>query len=246
MPGIEYEDRDVAESPVLGTLKAHKVLPRERAATNGEAAARSKRRENAFERGKRGSKAHNTLNVRPKTSKWSSDGVEAIPIIGQPPTPPMPFRDNFKSWLNDKALRDGLNRSQDAASTDPLFPLDQNLPTPATTPPVQHMSNSSNAKSLQLSHINFRDQTPNLSSTTNESRTDSFKTAQENLSSDEADLQSESPSLRPARKQWLRDTSLSSQGGLGLDLGVDQDDVKSSARVAPPPKVSQRETSTLR
>ena len=110
-----------------------------------------------------------------------------IPVGGRPVTPLVDFRDNFKSWIDDKALRDKQFLSQQTI----------NSPSP---PPILEIRHTSEADPL-------------------ESRTNSFRTARENLSSDDESYPLDSPSLHPVRQKWLKDTALSSRDvGLGLAL----------------------------
>ena len=90
-------------------------------------------------------------------------------------------------------------------------PLMQNSPpTPETTQPK---------RAKQVPMQNDEPSTRNVS----DSRTDSFKTAHENISSESEALAVDSPSMRASRKRWLQDSGITMPKNIGLGLGLETD-----------------------
>ena len=135
--------------------------------------------------------------------------IQVIPVVGKPLTPPINFRDDFQSWINDVALRGRdltRTRENDSPGNTPL--VQQSPPTPVTTPPKIHrVRTAASGSSTRVA---------------SDSRPDSFKTAHENQSSDEESL--DSPSKRSSRDRWLESTGLSKNRNVGLGLGLEAKD----------------------
>ena len=172
------------------------------------------------------------------SDRTQSNGTGQAPV--QPLTPPINIKETFQSWLDDNTLlHSGVARGTDVSGQTPL--VQQSPPTPETTPP-RKVHKSSAVDTFPLSHHSsdslekpFGDQT--------ESRTDSFKTARENLSSDdEENLSDDSPLLSASRQRWLRDTGLSQSGGIGLGLGLESDEEQPPTPKQPVPRYPSSKT----
>ena len=239
MPGREFEGVVVnTESPVLGSLKAHKVLPHREASSDDSTDIRPARRRQSSPAPLKTQKAITSDRLR----SWvrESSDIHTIPVIGKPLTPPINFRDNFKSWIDDEALRDRefLTTQQISPGATPL--VAHSPPTPETTPPRQ-VHKSSIVDSLPVIR-NVSDGRPPSSRHAPESRTDSFRTARENLSSDEESHPPDSPSLHASRQRWLRDAGLAKQRDVGLGLGLESDDDEpATPKEIDPPKAAEKD-----
>lgn len=220
MPGTDvYKSIAMTESPVLGSLKAHKVLPRkEKHAPQFKSLSK-----HLEESGDRKRKNRATFVTDEGIRSWIPDPDlrASLPVVVQPLTPPINIRDTFKSWMDDDALRNlNFSRKSDSPGTTPL--VQRSPPTPETTPPRKRHTRIL-SDPVPVSQIST-DRLTDISRHQTESRTDSFKTAREDLSSDDEFPSKESPSLNPSRQRWLKDTSLSNRGGIGLGLGLESDD----------------------
>ena len=224
MPGMDLDGpAKVNESTVLGSLKAHRAMPRKELTKNDPP---------TVPQAGRGRSPPVPLKMPVRRSYPTSDRlrswmresseIHALPIIGQPLTPPINFRDNFKSWIDDKALRDREFLSQQKISPGNTPLVANSPPTPETTPPRQ-MYKFAAADSLPSSR-NVSNGSVGTVRHVPESRTDSFRTARENLSSDDESHPPDSPSLHPSRQKWLRDLGLSKQKDVGLGLGLETDE----------------------
>lgn len=193
----------------LGSLKGHKILPRKKAIADDAGYGRPIRQERRMKH----KSEQISYSSAERIKSWIPEAspIQVIPVVGKPLTPPINFRDDFQSWINDVALRGrGLTRTRtpDSPVTTPL--VQQSPPTPETTPPKSHRIGA--AASHSSTH------------NTSDSRTDSFKTAQENPSSDDDSQPLDSPSNRPAREKWLRETGFSTHKDVGLGLGLESED----------------------
>ena len=208
----------------LGSLKGHKVLPHRKIISDDADYGRSIRQE----RGMRHKSEQISYSSAERIKSWIPEAspIQVIPVIGKPLTPPINFRDDFQSWINDTALRGrGLTRTRpsDSPSATPL--IQQSPPTPETTPPKTSRTQAAASRS---SFYN-----------TSDSRTDSFKTAQENQSSDDESQGLDSPSDRPARKKWLKATGLSKHKDVGLGLGLESEDEGTTPTAMTPKPVAK-------
>lgn len=193
----------------LGSLKGHKILPHRKIVSDDAEYGRPIRQERKM----RHKSEQINYSSAERIKSWIPEAspIQVIPVVGKPLTPPINFRDDFQSWINDVALRGrDLTRTRpgDSPSTTPL--VQQSPPTPETTPP----------KTSRTRAAASRSSTNNIS----DGRTDSFKTAQENLSSDDESQPLDSPSDHPARKKWLKAAGLSKHKDVGLGLGLELED----------------------
>ncbi|MCJ1449706.1 hypothetical protein MMC28_000034 [Mycoblastus sanguinarius] len=220
MPGKELGGSlEATPSPNLGSLKRHKTLPRRKLLEDGAKPTRSIGQERNVRR-KSDQIAYSSAE---RIKSWIPDPspIQPIPIVGVPLTPPINFRDDFQSWVDDAALKGrGFAQTQthDISGTTPL--VQQSPPTPETTPP---RNIDPTATIIQLTSLR----------NPSESRTDSFKTARENQSSDDENYSLDSPSLRPSRQRWLRTTGISKHRDVGLGLGLESEEEPTPKEMTP-------------
>ena len=209
MPGKDLGvDVDILPPLNLGSLKGHKVFPRRRVISDDADYGRSIRHEQRT----RHKSEQISYSSAERIKSWIPEAspIQVIPVVGKPLTPPINFRDDFQSWINDVALRGrdlARPRLSESPSNTPL--VQQSPPTPETTPPKTHRVRTAASRSS----------TRNIS----DSRADSFKTAHETQSSDDESQQLDSPSSHSAREKWLRASGFSKNQDVGLGLGLEQE-----------------------
>ena len=218
MPGKELvASIEGIESPILGSLKAHKALPRRKLAQENGTAMRPKVHRQRSPPNDDIAKYITDGQIKPWIPQdplvhdSESPPIRVVPVIGVPLTPPINFRDHFKSWIDDAALRKRDFTTQASDSSDATSLVQRSPPTPETTPPRQIRKVPSLTPLLSFRNVS-------------DSRTDSFRTAHENFSSDGESRGLESPSLHPARQKWLRTTGLARQKDVGLGLGLESEE----------------------
>ena len=212
---------EASPSTYVGSLKGHKAFPRRKHVVSETMPPRPMAQEHK-PRHRSDQIAYGT-NESIKSWIPNPSPIHVIPVIGKPLTPPVNFRDDFQSWINDAALRARdfqKAHGSDVPGTTPL--IQQSPPTPETTPPKK-IPRTRAAASLPSAH-----------NTSGESRSESFTTAKEDQSSEDEGIGSESPSLRPARQQWLRTTGVSKHKDVGLGLGLESDDEDSTMKEVTP------------
>ena len=225
MPGKDLSvGVDVLPPLNLGSLKGHKILPRRKINSDDVDYGRPIRQE----RRTRHKSEQISYSSAERIKSWIPEAspIQVIPVVGKPLTPPINFRDDFQSWINDVALRGRdftRTRTSDSSGNTPL--VQQSPPTPETTPP----------KTYRVRTAASRSSTRN----TSDSRTDSFKTAHESQSSDDESQPLDSPSNHPAREKWLRATGLSKDGEVGLGLGLEPEDEETTTREMIPKHVAK-------
>ena len=219
MPGKGLSvDVDILPPLNLGSLKGHKILPRRKIISEDADLGRPIRQERRMRHPSKSGQISYSSAERIKSWIPEASPIQVIPVIGKPLTPPINFRDDFQSWINDVALRGrGLTRETPgkSAGTTPL--VQQSPPTPETTPPKIRRTQAAASRSSTYN--------------TSEGRSDSFKTAQENQSSDEESQPLDSPSNHPVREKWLRSLGLSKHKNVGLGLGLESEDEEPTPRV---------------
>ena len=210
MPGKDLGVGVEVSPPLnLGSLKGHKILPRKKVIADDADYGRPIRQERRMKHKSEQISYSSAERIR----SWIPEAspIQVIPVVGKPLTPPINFRDDFQSWINDVALRGReltRTRTTDSPVTTPL--VQQSPPTPETTPPKSHRTETEASRSSIHN--------------TSDDRTDSFKTAQETPSSDDESQSLDSPSKHPAREKWLRATGLSKHKDVGLGLGLESED----------------------
>lgn len=213
---------DVLPPLNLGSLKGHKILPRRKIVSNDAVDGRPIQQERRMRH--RSEQISYSSAERIKSWIPEASPIQVIPVVGKPLTPPINFRDDFQSWINDVALRGRdltRTRTSDSPGTAPLN--QQSPPTPETTPPKIHRTRTAASRSSTRN--------------TSDSRTDSFKTAQENRSSDDESQPLDSPSNHPAREKGLRATRFSKHKDVGLGLGFEPEDEGPTPREMTPKHV---------
>lgn len=221
MPGRDVSGTmDISNIQASPSLKAHRAFPRrkvDRATATQQPPSTSNEQNSA---------SASFTNERINSWIPASASVKLVPTVEASTT--LTSADHFRSWNADPILRNRnftsrMNGVHDANPSTHDSPANSNL-TPlkaAKQAPIQHVE----AVSRDFS----------------DSRTDSFKTAHENISSDgEASeaLVAESPSMYASRKKWLKESGLgrSKNIGLGLGLDTDEDSVSTPGMETPKPK----------
>lgn len=216
---------EVAESPLLGSLKAHKSLPHRKPLADGTTTAGLTERDKISR--SRVKREGGTYTTSDRIKSWIPEPspIHVIPVIGVPLTPPLNFRDTFRSWLDDAALRDhtfSQTHASESAGTTPL--VQQSPPTPETTPPRTANQAEALPKVANFSPTERPSHSRAETSRNPSDSTQSFQTALENFSSDDEGLALDSPSLHPARQKWSRDTRVVKHRDVGLGLGLESED----------------------
>ena len=210
----------------LGSLKGHKILPRRKIISDDADDGWPIRQERRM----RPKSEQISYSSAERIKSWIPEPspIQVIPVVGKPLTPPINFRDDFQSWINDVALRGrDFTRTRTSHSPGPTPLVQQSPPTPETTPPKIHRIRTAASRSSTRN--------------TSDSRRDSFKTAQENQSSDDESQQPlDSPYHHPAREKWRRATGLSQHKDVGLGLGLDSEDEGPTPRQMTPKHVATK------
>ena len=214
MPGTDLGlGVDVLPPLNLGSLKGHKVLPRRNIISDDASYGNSIRPERRMRH--KSEQISYTSVERIKSWIPEASPIQVIPVVGKPLTPPINFRDDFQSWINDVALRGRtLTRTHTSDSHSNPTLVQPSPPTPVTTPPKSHRVRSSASRSSTRN--------------TSDSRTDSFITAHEDQSSEDESHSLDSPSNHSARDRWRRSTGLSKNKDVGLGLGLEPEDERTT------------------
>ena len=224
MPGRSFESTvEPIPTPRYGSLKGHKSLPRRsHVAAERTPSTRLAGQNSALDHRSDQITFTSAERIKSWVPSSNSSSVRVVPVVGKPLTPPIKFRDDFQSWIDDAALRKrNFRAGTDEFDTSGITPLvQQSPPTPETTPP----------RKIHRAQAVASFSSRNLP----ESRTDSFKTAQENLSSDEEDQPPDSPSLHPSRQNLLRSAGIPKQKNVGLGLGLESEDEEPTPRRTTP------------
>lgn len=227
MPGKDLGvDVDILPPLNLGSLKGHKLLPRRKIISDDADYARSVR----HERRTRHKSEQISYSSAERIKSWIPEAspIQVIPVVGKPLTPPINFRDDFQSWINDVALRGrdlARPRPSESPGNTPL--VQQSPPTPERTPPKTHRVRTAASRSSNRN--------PSAS------RADSFKTAQETQSSDDESQELDSPPIHPAQEKWLRASGFSKSKDVGLGLGLEQEDEETTLREMNAKHVAKRQ-----
>ena len=228
MPGRSLEPAmDAVPTIRFGSLKGHKLLPRK----NHVVAEPQYMRSSGQKHIARNGSDRTTYSSEDRIKSWIPDPspIRVIPVVGAPLTPPINFRDDFQSWIDDAALRKGDFRRVDGSHSPGTTPLvQQSPPTPEASPPKKILRSQAVAS---FSSQNATD-----------SRPESFKTAHENQSSDDESQSLDSPSLHPSRQRWLETLGLSKHKDVGLGLDLELEDNEPTPREKEPrhPRNHQR------
>lgn len=228
MPGRELQaPMDVLSAPQHALLKAHKALPRRSlsfrtalptAATHSQLSQLDSEQD--------------ALGKTAQIESWIPE-PEVIHLAlnhSLPLTPPsISPEDEGTSWIDGPLPDDHkvTTRSVSSGITTPL--IQRSPPTPETTPPrVDHL------RHIQA-HIS------NAPSQSIGTRTESFRTAREDMSSEDESDQPPSPSMQPSRQKWLRHTAPTRFKDLGLGLGLELEDAEETPHEATPKASPKKE-----
>ncbi len=208
MPGGHLLGPMEVPSPPFALFKAHKTLPRSNTRTHD--------RRLSYPVALKPDHGHATETLSPASSarirSWIPVPFSARAALDKelPPTPPIISMDHEDgSWRDGSAVASYVAVANQTSSVhDVVTPrVQQSPPTPETTPP-----RTAHTRGLPLA---LRD--PSV-------RTDSFKTARENASSDGDDIPVPFPSVRPAQDKWLSPSMEARPKRIGLGLGLESDD----------------------
>ncbi|KAL9013599.1 MAG: hypothetical protein Q9173_001716 [Seirophora scorigena] len=198
-------------SPDLSLFKTHKALPK-RSALSSEVRATS----TAASKAPRHDPERQGYSSTERIHSWipAPSRVHANSDHGLPLTPPLHASEKMNGLSRTESPPNGARApyiSSHSASTGFTTPvLKRSPPTPETTPP----------KLDRRTHVLAEASTSPLPSTCAES----FETAREDLTTDEDSSQTESPSLRPSRQQWLRSVGHARPKSIGLGLGLESEE----------------------
>ncbi|KAL6714158.1 hypothetical protein ACLMJK_008652 [Lecanora helva] len=225
MPGKSLESA-AASIPTLnlGSLKGHKLLPRR----NHVAAEVGHIRASEQPQKVRSGSDQITYNSAERIKSWipepSQNHVKSI--FDSPLTPPINLRDDFQSWIDDAALsRREFVTINGHQSLEETHGNHKSPPTPEASPPKD--KDKIRAVASSSSH-NLVD-----------SRSNSFKTAQENQASDDEGHVEDLPSQHPSRQKWLETAGFNKQKDVGLGLGLESEDEEPTPREVTPKRSSQ-------
>ena len=226
MPGRSLEpSTDAIPTLNFGSLKGHKNFPRRSHVLTDTHHTRAIDHQEKIRR--RSDQIIYSSSDRIKSWIPDPSPIRVLPVVGAPLTPPINFRDNFQSWIDDAALRKREFRKTEENYSSTSTPLvQQSPPTPEVSPPrkIERAQAVSSFSSSRLA---------------TESRSNSFKTAQENQSSDDEEALLDSPSLHPSRQKWLRASGFPKYKDVGLGLGLESEDEDPTPQ-STTPKPSQK------
>ena len=237
MPGRDVSDpMDISNIQASPSLKAHRAFP-----------SRKIERARVIQQPSSASNEQNSaIYTNERINSWipASAAVNVAPTVAASSTMPLNLTDDFRSWNADPILknrdfasrmnggRDAYSSTQDNSIQD--SPITSNLTPPKATKLVEEELREFSptppkaAKQVEEESRDFSD-----------NRTDSFKTAHENISSDgeagEA-MFADSPSMHASRKKWLKDSGLGKSKNIGLGLGLDTDEDSASTPGMETPK----------
>ena len=226
MPGKELSAPiDVTSSPSFALLKSHKAFPRRRAALEHNAIL------SASPHLQRDEREQETLAKSAEIESWipEPDVIHLALSHSLPLTPPdnSPEQEGT-SWIDGPLPDDNkvTTRSVSSGINTPI--IQRSPPTPETTPPKARQQESASSPPVYQ----------RMQSTG--TRTDSFKTAREDVSSDE-DRQPDTPSMRPARQKWLQQTAHARLKDIGLGLGLESEEDAASLHELTPKKLPSKD-----
>lgn len=216
MPGKELSDSMQSQiPPTFALLKSHKAFPRRQALSVENTASVKRSLLQRQEREQIG------LAKSAEIESWipEPDVIHLTLSHSLPLTPPSYSpEEGGTSWIDGPLPDDNKVTTRSVSSGINTPVIQRSPPTPETTPP--------RARQQLPALLSLADQRNQSSGT----RTDSFKTAREDLSSDDDGRQVNSPSMQPSRQRWLRQTAHERLRGLGLGLGLDPDDEDATPR----------------
>ena len=209
---------DLPQSTNIAMLKSHKAFPRRTSSGGTPNSKHSLAHERSLEHSSDAYSYSSSERVR----SWIPEPSPAqlVSDRGLPLTPPSNSTENLdSSWIEDSPSKDrAFAITRTSGSSGVVTPVVQRSPpTPETTPPRgNNIGHTLVASSAAL----------NLSS-----RTESFKTAHEELSSDEGSRPPNQPVAHPAGQHWLRTVGHERLKEIGLGLGLESEENDTSMRI---------------
>ena len=221
MPGKELSDATPVEatSP-FALLKSHKAFPRRQAPLFRSAASVKPSLLQRHE------SEQTSLAKSAEIESWipEPDVIHLALSHSLPLTPPENSpEEEGTSWIDGPLPDDNKVTTRSISSGINTPVIQRSPPTPETTPPRANQQ----VPALLLPAY---EQTQSIGT-----RTDSFETAREDVSSDEDKRQIDSPSMLPSRRKWLRQSAHTRLRDIGLGLGLESDGDDSA-----PPEVTPK------
>lgn len=209
MPGKELSDATPVEStPPFALLKSHKAFPRRQAPLLRSAASVKASLLQRHE------SEPTSLEKSAEIESWipEPDVIHLTLSHSLPLTPPENSpEEEGTSWIDGPLPDDNKVTTRSVSSGINTPVIQRSPPTPETTPP------RANQQLPALLPPTY-EQTQSIGT-----RTDSFETAREDVSSDEDRHQIDSPSMQPSRRKWLRQSAHARLRDIGLGLGLESD-----------------------
>ncbi|KAL8782915.1 MAG: hypothetical protein Q9195_009534 [Heterodermia aff. obscurata] len=221
MPGKELSDATPVENtPPFALLKSHRAFPRREAPPFRSAASvkASLLQQDESEQA--------SLAKSAEIESWipEPDVIHLTLSHSLPLTPPENSpEEEGTSWIDGPLPDDNKVTTRSISSGINTPVIQRSPPTPETTPPRANQQ-------LPALLTPAYEQTQSIGT-----RTDSFETAREDVSSDEDRRQIDSPSMLPSRRKWLRQSAHTKLRDIGLGLGLESDGDDST-----PPEVTPK------
>ena len=231
MPGRDVSDTmDISNIQASPSLKAHRAFPSrkiERARVIQQTSSVSNEQNSA-------------IDMNRRINSWipASAAVNVVPTVEASSTMPLNLTDDFRSWNADPILKNRDFASRMTSGHDAYSSTQDNGRKDNSVQDGPVISKIAPLKAAKPVEEELRDFSDN--------RSDSFKTAHENISSDgEAGepLFADSPSMHASRKKWLNDSGLGKPKNIGLGLGLDTDEDSASTPGIETPKPKKEKES---
>lgn len=211
MPGKELgNNMEVPQPSNIAMLKSHKAFPKRTALSGASNSKHSIKHERSLEHL---SDAY-SYNSSERIRSWIPEPspIQVVADRGLPLTPPSNSAENIdSSWIEESSSKErAFTTTYTSGSSGIVTPVVQRSPpTPETTPP-----GANNVKYTSVARSASR----KLSS-----RTGSFKTAREELSSDDEGQQPHRPAANPGGRHWSRAAEHERLKDVGLGLGLESE-----------------------
>lgn len=186
---------ETSGSLVVSPLKAHKQFPR---------------RNVSLDHGPRLRHTAPVNNLNKRIQSWIPDpsSYHAHVTLDAPPTPPPTLESGYKSWIDDDALKHQVYGRKAV-----IGPVLKKVQVPANSPPTPEVTPQKKRESVATMHT-----------ITTESRTDSFRTANEELDTQEEDLMLPEHGQHSYQKKWEQRSDGKHNAAVGLGLGLESED----------------------
>ena len=196
------------KSSNFAMLKSHKAFPRRTALAGLPKPRHSVKHERSSEQSSDAFSYSSSERIRSWIPEPSP--VQITPERRLPLTPPSNSSENVESsWIEDSPTKDRVFTTTYASGSSGVVTpvVQQSPPTPETTPP----------RMIYLDQTSMR----HTASRKLSSRTDSFKTAQEELLSDHEIQEHDRRQIVPAGQHWMRTLGHERPTDIGLGLGLE-------------------------